>query len=200
MAKSETNPKTPDTYGVPKEGELFDTGRALNRLIQVMHPKKAEKTENSPMQIGEFGGVSESGDGALGIQDKAFDFWVRAAKTIADLHNPNVRSVIICETENDNSLRDSTVDELRDENITNIRNKVNSLSLKDAEQLRVDYRLLSSDKIMGNAMNDSLLWRAVPIAASEEDSRIAGLVRLQNDKFLKASEPDKSLRPINPSK
>lgn len=134
------------------------------------------------------------------FRGKALNFWSRATRAISDLHNPDVKSVIFDSEEAHNAPNNTEDQSPRVDNGTRVKNIVKKLSPEQIDQLREGYRFLSGDEIMGTDIKNSLLWKSVPIAAREEDPRMAGHVRLQVGSFFKASQPDNSLRTVTPSK
>lgn len=184
----------------PEEGSLYDAGRALSRLIQVLHPQNGEDATGSSRQVDGMGKGSQLFGNSMDFQEKAFNFWRRAAMTISDLYNPDVGHVIL-----DTKMPDAQIgneDELIvvESRKTQIAKTISRLNSDELEKVRIDYGYLSNDGIMGKDIKDSMLWKSVPIAASEIDRRMAGHVRLQNDAFIKASKGKISLRPLNPSR
>lgn len=202
MTEREVKIVTTKDYGiVPKEGELFDAGRALNSIIKILHPQETETATDKSQPVFEEGRGSKLVGDSVDFQKKAFDFWRRAAMTISDLHNPDVRNVIL-DTEMPNKPLNRKEDELIviESRKTQVATIISKLKPDQREQLRTDYNFLSRPELTEAKIDKSLLWRAIPIAAGEEDQRMVGHVRLQNDAFIRASKEKISLRPTTPSK
>lgn len=178
-----------------KEGELYIVGKALNRLVQALYPNAKEALSILPQQKSEGRKSTDFTIGAIEIEEKAHDYWVRATKVISDLHNPVVKSVLLSEEIPNNGSDNEADKKLKDDSIRRAKDIVGRLSPDILNQARDDYRYLSGNGIMGNQIRESMLWNSIPIAAGESDLRIAGNVRLILESFRKASEKGNSLKP-----